>query len=57
MKSLLLKVTKNFNVEFNLHNSIFSLFPALIGHKVDDKYCINLLLWIFEVEFQFIRSK
>lgn len=56
MKSLLLKVTKNFNVEFNLHNSIFSLFPALIGYKVDDKYCINFLFLIFEIEFQFIKS-
>ena len=51
MKSLLLKVTKNFNVEFNLHNNIFSLFPALIGYKVDDKYCINFLFLIFEIEF------
>lgn len=50
MKSSLLKISKNFNVEFVLHKDVFSLFPALFWYRIDTKNCINLFFWIFEIE-------
>lgn len=55
MKSSLLKISENFNVEFVLHKDVFSLFPALFWYRIDTKNCINLFFWIFEIELQFLK--
>lgn len=53
MKSSLLKISKNFNVEFVLHKDVFSLFPALFWYRIDTKNCINLFFGYLKLNYNF----